>query len=68
MLCVHKVVSQKNDLSFGLRKKKNLSAKNKIFYGTYLVFLHRPRAMSFFHETLGTHMDLEVHLGVNNRK
>jgi hypothetical protein len=61
MLCVHKVISQKIDLSFGLRKKTNFGAKNKIFYSTYFVFLQGPRAMSFFHET--THMNYgDVHV------
>jgi hypothetical protein len=49
MLRVHKVVSQKNDMSFGLRKKTNFGAKNKTFYSTiYFVFLHRPPDILFF--------------------
>jgi hypothetical protein len=41
MLHVHKVISRKTDMSFGLRKKTNFGAKNKTFYGIYFVFLHR---------------------------
>jgi hypothetical protein len=35
-------------------KRQNFGAKNKTFYYTFFVFLHRP--MSVFRETLGTHM------------
>jgi hypothetical protein len=38
-------------------RKTNFGAKNKTFYGTCFVFLHRSRAMSFFCETLRMYMD-----------
>jgi hypothetical protein len=38
MLCVHKVVLRKTDLSFGLRKKSNFDANKKTFYGICFIF------------------------------
>jgi hypothetical protein len=57
MLCVHKVVSQKIDLSFGLRKNKNFGAKNKTFYGTCFIFFTPITCNVFFRKTLRTHMN-----------
>jgi hypothetical protein len=57
MLCVHKVVSWKNNFSFGLRKKLVLKTRHLC---TCFVFLHGPRAILFFCKTLQTHMDYGV--------
>jgi hypothetical protein len=55
---------EKIDLSFGLRKKdKFWYEKTRHFMVHVLSFLHRPRAMSFFYETLRTHMNYgDVHV------
>jgi hypothetical protein len=63
MLCVHKVVSRKIDLSFGLLKKTNFGAKNKIFYGTCFVFFIPATYNVVFCKTLRTHMDYrDIHM------
>jgi hypothetical protein len=54
---VHKVVSQKTDMSFVLQKKTNFGGKKRHFMVFILSFLHRPSKMLFFHKTLRTHMD-----------
>jgi hypothetical protein len=39
---------------------KNFDAKNKALYDTcFVFFLHRPREISIFRDTLQTHMDYE---------
>jgi hypothetical protein len=64
MVCVHKVVLRKTDLSFDLRKKKYFGAKNKTFYCTcFVFFFYTDHVQCFFCETLRTHMDYEdVHV------
>jgi hypothetical protein len=58
MLCVHKVVSRIIDLSFGLRKKRQILVLKTSHFMVYILScLHRPRVMSFFRETLPTNMD-----------
>jgi hypothetical protein len=51
ILHVHAVVSRKIDLPFGLCKNTKFASKNKIFYDTCFVFLHRLNKMSVFRET-----------------
>jgi hypothetical protein len=38
-------------------KKTNFDTKNKAFYMTIFVFLHRPLKVSVFGETLQAHLD-----------
>jgi hypothetical protein len=52
MLCVYKVVLRKTNLSFGLRKKRQiLMLKRRHCIIHVLSFLYRPGAMSFFRKT-----------------
>jgi hypothetical protein len=48
MLRVHKDLPWKVDLSFRLCKKTKFDAKNKAFYESYFVFLHRAQKISVF--------------------